>query len=110
MIKAVTMSESQFDQEKAKLRGMNEMEMKIDIPSQFSDEASIKKKIYESANVLQVPTVENDSMKFCGKTVANGCCLLMTLKIEKPASLTINCEKIVIGNMLAKEIKKAFEK
>lgn len=104
------MSESQFDQEKAKLRGMNEMEMKIDIPSQFSDDASLKKKIYESANVLQVPTVENDCMKFCGKTVANGCCLLMTLKIENPASLTINCEKIVIGNMLAKEIKKAFEK
>ena len=45
------MSESQFDQEKAKLRGMNEMEMKIDIPSQFSDDASLKKKIYESANV-----------------------------------------------------------
>ena len=48
------MSESQFDQEKAKLRGMNEMEMKIDIPSQFSDEASIKTFLQISAELTKI--------------------------------------------------------
>ena len=115
MVKAVAMSEIVFDQKKSKLRGMNEMEVDFELPSQFSNDEGIKKKIYESVNVLQVPMVEtgNGSMKFAGKTVANEClCLITFQKVgsSSKARLIINCEKMVIGNMLAKEVKNAFEK
>ena len=90
---------------------MNEMEMKFKLPSQYADESGIKKKIYESVNVLQVPNIDGDCFKFAGKTIANQCLVLLTFRNDaNEAHLIINCEKIVIGNMLAKEVKKAFEK
>ena len=114
LVKAVSMSEIVFDQKKSKLRGMNEMEVDFELPSQFSDDEGIKRKIYESVNVLQVPMVETGSggLKFAGKTVSNECLCLITFQRagSGKARLIINCEKIVIGNMLAKEVKNAFEK
>ena len=114
LVKAVAMSEIVFNQKKAKLRGMNEMEVDFELPSQFSDDEGIKRKIYESVNVLQVPMVETGSggLKFAGKTVSNECLCLITFQRagSGKARLIINCEKIVIGNMLAKEVKNAFEK
>jgi AP-3 complex subunit beta len=117
LIRAVSMPAASFDQERSKLRGMNEVGVSFSLPDTCADEAGIKKKIYEVANVLQVPNiavVESEagggSLNFAGQTTAAKCLVLVTLKIkEKAAELTINCEKIVIGSMLAKELKTAFE-
>ena len=54
LIRGVSMPESLFDQEKVKLKGMNQVDTNFDLPSAYSDEAGIKKKIYETANVVQV--------------------------------------------------------
>ena len=89
----------------------SKIDLKFDLPSVSSDEAGIKKKVYETANVLQVPTLHPTELKFAGSTTANQCLVLMTLKVDsegKKAALTVNCEKIVIGNMLAKEMAKAL--
>ncbi len=110
LVRAMSVPESVFEQERAKLRGMNEVEVKFDIPSAASDEATIKKRVYETANVMQVPSLESGSLKFAGTTVANKSWVLMNLKhLEGKATLTVNCEKIVIGSMLAKEIRQSLE-
>ena len=112
LIRAVSMPESTFEQERSKLRGMNEVDVNFNLPSASTDEASIKKKIYETANVLQVPALNasEDGLKFAGQTTANHSLVLITFKVNAnaKATLTVNCEKIVIGNMLAKEISQAF--
>ena len=50
-------------------------------------------------------------LKFAGKTTATSSLVLLTFLRHgsKSAKLTVNCDKIVIGNMLVKEIKQAFE-
>ena len=54
LVRGVSMPESLFDQEKLKLTGMNEVDDSFELPSALSDEAGIKKRIYEVANVVQV--------------------------------------------------------
>merc|ERR1712228_831122 len=54
LVRGVSMPESLFDQEKVRLKGMNQVDATFDLPSAYSDEAGIKKKIYETANVVQV--------------------------------------------------------
>ena len=110
LVRAVSMPESVFDQEKNKLKGMNEVDANFKLPSAFSDDAGIRKKIYEIANLIQVPTLESGLMKFSGQTTGNKYLVLVSLKLnDGQAVLNVNCEKIVIGNMLVKEIKSAFE-
>ena len=64
---------------------------------------------------FQVPSVWEASgdmmLKFAGKTTATSSLVLLTFLRHgsKSAKLTVNCDKIVIGNMLVKEIKQAFE-
>ena len=52
-------------------------------------------------------------LKFAGQTLATKALVLVTVKMTGGESggvgLVINCEKMVIGSMLAKEIKKALE-
>ncbi len=98
---------------------MNETCIKFKVSSTNSDLATIKKKIYEIANVLQVPNILDDSenssqqlvLKFSAQTLSNKSLVLVTLKVSPSceAELAINCEKMVIGSMLAKEIKQRLE-
>ena len=48
-------------------------------------------------------------MLFAGKTVSGGSLVLLSLGLGTMV-LTVNTEKIVLGNMLVKEIKTALEK
>ena len=111
LVRAIQMPENQFNQESSKLRGMNETAIKIEVPSANANEEIVKRKIYEGCNVLQVPSMEDGVMKFAGKTLSTGSLLLLQAKLSNTElALTINCEKIVIGNMLAKELKQILEK
>ena len=113
LIRAVSMPETLFDQEKAKLKGMNEVDATFELPSALSDVVGIKKKIYEVANVVQVPSAleaGDVAIKFAGRTVATSSLVLLSLFTHgTSAKLVVNCDKMVIGNMLVKEIKQAFE-
>ena len=111
------MPENLFITELSKLSGMNETVTKVDeLPSSQSDEATVRKKIYAITNVLQVPSsssqAEDKVLKFAGQTLASKSLVLISVKINETsgsALITINCEKIVIGSMLAKELKKCLE-
>ena len=113
LIRGVSMPETLFDQEKAKLKGMNEVDATFELPSALSDVVGIKKKIYEVANVVQVPSAleaGDVAIKFAGRTVATSSLVLLSLFTNgTSAKLVVNCDKMVIGNMLVKEIKQAFE-
>ena len=102
------MPEVTFNQEQAKLRGMNETSSTARPPSAHADAESIKRRIYRATNVLQVPS--DGRLKFAGRTLAGGCLVLVSVELaNEKAELTINCEKIVVGSMLAKEIKQRLE-
>ena len=114
LLRAIQMPENLFSSELAKLRGMNETSTKVEgLPSSESDEATIRKKIYNITNVLQVPSsfAEDRVLKFAGQTLASKSIVLISVKLDENSSamITINCEKIVIGSMLAKEMKKCLE-
>ena len=73
-----------------------------------TDAQTIGKAVQSAANVLQVPSSDAHAYYFAGKTVSNGTDLLISVKVnegKKQAKLTVNCEKMVIGSMLLRDIK-----
>lgn len=59
---------------------------------------------------LCFPSASTQSHRFAGKTVTSGSLVLVTVltKEEGAAQLTVNCEKMVIGTMLVKDILQAL--
>ncbi len=53
-----------------------------------------------------VPPPDHPVHRFAGRTVTSGSLVLVTVatKEEGAAQLTVNCEKMVIGTMLVKDI------
>ena len=67
--------------------------------------------VYEMANVLQVPSTDENMYYFASKTYAAGVDALVTLKVkDDKITVTVNCEKMVIGSMLVKDLKAALAK
>ena len=70
---------------------------------------SICQSVITVANVIQVPSSEADMFYFAAKTVAYQTDTLVTIQLTTDkASITVNCEKMVIGSMLLKNIKTAL--
>eukprot|EP00095_Tigriopus_kingsejongensis_P009742 maker-scaffold1553_size35894-snap-gene-0.10 protein:Tk09742 transcript:maker-scaffold1553_size35894-snap-gene-0.10-mRNA-1 annotation:"ap-3 complex subunit beta-2" len=113
LIRPVAMPENLFNTEQNKLKGMNEVLVSLSLPSANANKDTVKRKVFEMANVAQVPSSEDDILKFAAQTLAAKALLLITIKLahsgeDNEAQLTINCEKIVIGSMLGKELKGAL--
>ena len=88
--------------------------------SSRADETSLKSRIFKTANLAQVPVTITDqegdetslTLRFAGRTTAAKHFVLVTLKLgltTLKATLTVNCEKIVVGSILAKTIREAVE-
>ena len=106
LLRPVSMTEVTFEMERQKLRGMNEMDAIVEIPPAHADDASVKKRVYQTANVLQVPSIDSGLLRFAGLTHSNKYVILLT--IEKGGKIIVNCEKMVMSSMLLKEIKTAL--
>ncbi len=113
LVRAVQMPENAFNSEVGKLGGMNEASSSAELPSAASDEATVRRRVFEAANVIQVPSTEEGEgavLKFSGQTLASKALVLVRIRLEgTTAKLDINCEKIVVGSMLAKELKSKLE-
>jgi len=122
LMRPVSMTANGFASEQKKLRGMNETLVTFQVPSERADQSSLKSRIFETANVAQVPITEPDGdkdeeednllLKFAGRTTAGKNFVLVTLKVglsSLKATLTVNCEKIVVGSLLAKSLREAIE-
>ena len=90
---------------------MNENQGSVTLSPESSSSQAICGAVYEVANVLQVPVTQDDVYRFSSKTAAAGVDALITVKVsDSKANITVNCEKMVIGSMLVKDLKRSLGK
>lgn len=108
LIRSVKVSESYFNNERSKLRGMNEHTCRFANANQFSSK-SICERIFENLNVACVGKTE-DQYRFCAETLASKSLLLISVSTRDADQLEIvvNCEKMVVGSIILNEIKNCF--
>ncbi|CAG5115388.1 unnamed protein product [Candidula unifasciata] len=104
-----TMGEAEFKSQLAKLSGMNENRESCDIPENKRTPEGIYSSVLSVSNVLQVPSSDPDVFTFAAHTLASGTVVLISVRLAgKVAKITVNCEKMVIGTMLIKDLKRAL--
>lgn len=110
VIRAVRVTETVFKEEQSNLRGMNEHSCKIDVQTNV---AAIQHSIFEVANLAMIAnnnSSEKDVLLFAGQTMSSQSLVLVTVeRSDSSLSITINCEKMVIGSMLLNEIKNTIK-
>ena len=91
---------------------MNENTGNVDLPSSNTTPHAICTKVHQAANVLQVPSSDENVFRFASKTISSGVDTLVTVKLKNDgkAAVVVNCEKMVIGSMLLKELKTSLLK
>ncbi|KAM9854112.1 AP-3 complex subunit beta-2 [Aulostomus maculatus] len=106
LMKPVFMTENEFKKEQGQLMGMNEITEKLTLDVQCRNEHVIVQRVTAAANLSRVPCGSDKECRFAGRTVTSGSLVLVTVatKEEGAAQLTVNCEKMVIGTMLVKDI------
>uniref|UniRef100_A0A8C9ZHK9 AP-3 complex subunit beta n=1 Tax=Sander lucioperca TaxID=283035 RepID=A0A8C9ZHK9_SANLU len=106
LMRPVFLTENEFKKEQGQLMGMNEITEKITLDVKCRNEHSIVQRVITAANLSRVPCGSDKECRFAGRTVTSSSLVLVTVatKEEGAAKLTINCEKMVIGTMLVKDI------
>ncbi|GAB6018942.1 AP-3 complex subunit beta-2 [Chamberlinius hualienensis] len=113
LLQPINLSEHEFLGQQNKLKGLNENSVTCDVAGHIKDKG-VATKIFEIANVYQVQnTLSNsDLLRFVGQSISTKAMVLLTVQMldNSKATITINCEKIVISSMLLKEVKVALSK
>jgi len=95
----------------AKLSGMNETSDKVGCHSSTADIEHIKNTVLQRANVCFVDSPSTTSLQFAALTFSSQVLVLVTIKLmDGGVKITVNCEKMVIGSMLVRDIKEALGK
>ncbi|KAL7867648.1 hypothetical protein SRHO_G00090320 [Serrasalmus rhombeus] len=109
------LTENEFKKEQetllhGQLMGMNEISEKLTLGEKCQSEHVIVERVTSTANLSRVPCGSDKESRFAGKTVSSGSLVLVTVtrKDGAGALLTVNCEKMVIGTMLVKDILQAL--
>lgn len=107
LIRAVTMPENLFTAEQGKLKGMTEHTTTIPLPINCNNSKAICQRVYEAANVASIPSTDPKVLKFAGQTLSSKSLVLIIIRLleNDQASMSVNCEKMVVGSMLLNEIK-----
>uniref|UniRef100_A0A1Q3FFZ8 AP-3 complex subunit beta n=1 Tax=Culex tarsalis TaxID=7177 RepID=A0A1Q3FFZ8_CULTA len=112
LIRSVIMSEAYFIAERAKLRGMTEHSCSLTLPADLSPQnRSLHQRIFEVANVANIPSTDESQLLFAGQTMSSKSLVLIVLQLKESSgcTLTVNCDKMVVGSMLLNEIKAALK-
>ncbi|KAJ8417941.1 hypothetical protein AAFF_G00227840 [Aldrovandia affinis] len=110
----IFMSENEFKKEQGKLMGMNEIWKRLTVGAECRRELALVQRVTSAANLGQLPCgTKKESVlvaRFAGRTVSSGSLVLVSvvLQDDSTAQLTINCERMVIGNMLVKDVLQAL--
>ncbi|XP_054882546.1 AP-3 complex subunit beta-2 isoform X8 [Poeciliopsis prolifica] len=106
LMRPVFLTENEFKREQGQLMGMNEITEKLTLDAKCRNEHAIVQRVTTAANLSRVPCGSDKECRFAGRTVTSGSLVLVTVttREEGAAQLTINCEKMVIGTMLVKDI------
>ena len=92
-----------------KLGGMNENKETVAIPEARVTPEGICRCVRTVGNLLQVPSSQSDVYFFAAQTLATSTLVLVSVKVQsKSSKVTVNCEKMVIGTMLTKDLKRAL--
>uniref|UniRef100_A0A8C7N7L8 AP-3 complex subunit beta n=1 Tax=Oncorhynchus kisutch TaxID=8019 RepID=A0A8C7N7L8_ONCKI len=113
----IFMTENEFKKEQemllqslGQLMGMNEITEKLTLEEKCQGEHAVVQRVTTAANLSRVPCGSDKECRFAGKTVTSGSLVLVSVvtKEDGAAQLTVNCEKMVIGTMLVKDIHQAL--
>ena len=86
---------------------MNETSATLQVSS--DELTQLQSIIIKTANVGQVPTTKDNVLMYAAQTLSNKCdVLLKVVATDDKSQVTVNCEKIVVGSMLIKDIKSAI--
>ncbi|XP_076863052.1 AP-3 complex subunit beta-2 [Brachyhypopomus gauderio] len=104
------LTENEFKKEQGQLMGMNEISDKLTLGEKCQNDHAIIERVTATANLGRVPCGSDKDCRFAGKTVSSGSLVLVTVARKEGggAQLTVNCEKMVIGTMLMKDILHAL--
>uniref|UniRef100_A0A8C6LXJ0 AP-3 complex subunit beta n=1 Tax=Nothobranchius furzeri TaxID=105023 RepID=A0A8C6LXJ0_NOTFU len=104
LMRPVFLTENEFKREQGQLMGMNELTEKLILDAKYRNEHAIVQRVTTAAHLSRVPCGSDN--EFAGRTVTSGSLVLVTVATgeEGVAQLTVNCEKMVIGTMLVKDI------
>nr|XP_061812582.1 AP-3 complex subunit beta-2-like isoform X1 [Nerophis lumbriciformis] len=110
LMKPVFMTENEFKKEQGQLMGMNEITEKLTLDAKCRNEHAIVQRVTGAANLSRVPCGSDKECRFAGRTVSGGSLVLVTVitKEDGAAQLTLNCDKMVIGTMLVKDVLMAL--
>ncbi|KAL9698815.1 hypothetical protein quinque_002256 [Culex quinquefasciatus] len=112
LIRSVIMSEAFFIAERAKLRGMTEHSCNLTLAADLSPQnRSLHQRIFEVANVANIPSTDENQWLFAAQTMSSKSLVLIVLQLKASSeyTLTVNCDKMVVGSMLLNEIKAAIK-
>lgn len=107
ILQPVRISKAEFLVQQGKLKGMNESSCVLEV----SEESVAKRRVHVAANLMALDEQEHGVVRFAGQTLATGSLVLVSVLLsgaERKGSLTVNCEKMVIGSMLLKELREAL--
>ncbi|CAN9498914.1 unnamed protein product [Ophioblennius macclurei] len=106
LTRSVFLTENEFKKEQGQLMGMNEITEKLTLDGKCRNEHAIVQRVTAAANLSRVPCGSDRECRFAGRTVTSGSLVLVTVATgeDGSAQLTVNCEKMVIGTMLVKDI------
>ncbi|XP_068622405.1 AP-3 complex subunit beta-2 [Battus philenor] len=106
LMRAVTMSETRWDAEHRRLRGMTECDKKT---LRMDDEQDVCRRVFEMANVAAVASSGN-LLRFAGRMMSSQELVLLSVKLdETSATVTANCPNMAIASLLANEIANAIK-
>jgi hypothetical protein len=104
-----SISESEFNKQQANLKGMNEVSAFVeDFPHAMFISKNFGTRLLESVNMCQIPSSQQDTIKYAGLTSSSKTPLLLSLYFVSSTNkcqINVNCEKIVLANMFIKEVK-----
>ncbi|XP_072292133.1 AP-3 complex subunit beta-2 isoform X3 [Eucyclogobius newberryi] len=110
LMRPLFMTENEFKKEQGQLMGMNEISEKLTLDSSCRNEHAIVQRVTTAANLSRVPCGADNECRFAARTVTGNSLVLVTVatRAEGAAQLTVNCDKMLIGTMLVKEILQAL--
>lgn len=112
LMRSVTLPEAMFKEQRNKLRGMTESTCKVqNLKAELNDKSSLRSKIFEVANVAAISHNDDENiLLFAGQTMNSKNLVLITVtRVEDSATITVNCEKVVVGSILINEIRDAIK-
>jgi hypothetical protein len=93
---------------------MNESSLTVDIPVENCDERILVSKISGCASVAVLPrNTSSNFYRFSGSAISSGVPVLISVELNeggKGSKVTVNCEKMTIHSILAKELVAAVNK